>query len=144
MFRWQCVPTLSAGTLPLCGILQAREKLLSLDTMEELHTYLVNFDALGSIQKVNELAKQAVLLFKKHSPSSMRHTILFKHSCIIDAQLVGDRWWVPETPARPDVSTLVRHRLVASAGWSRLVAPAVVATGAAVAIALMSGPGNNG
>jgi hypothetical protein len=112
--------------------------------MEELHTYLVNFDALQSEKRVNELAREAVLLFRRHPPHRMRHAVHFKHSCIIDAELVGDRWWTPETPARPSVAAVVRERMAASAGWGKVVAPAMLATGAAVAVAVMLGPANNG
>jgi hypothetical protein len=125
-------------------ILQARSKLLSLETMEELHTYLVNFDELKNEKRINVLAREAVLLFRRYPPHSMRHAVHFKHSCIIDAELVGDRWWIPETPARPSVAAVVRARMAASAGWGKVVAPAMLATGAAVAVAVMLGPANNG
>ena len=78
-------------------------ELLARDTMEELHTFLVNFSPFAAAPSIEVLINKAVHLINEHPPRRMaaRCGRRFVHCCTIEAKLVGGAWWVPETPPQP-------------------------------------------
>jgi hypothetical protein len=91
------------GQAHLLGVacMQVREKLLALNTMEDLHTFLVNFNVFESTGvTVDEMARRADTLMRTHPPLRLyrRRGVRATHSCIVEAKLEGDTWWVPEQP----------------------------------------------
>eukprot|EP00892_Ulva_mutabilis_P002239 jgi/Ulvmu1/12015/UM083_0028.1 len=84
-------------------ILKVRSKLLSTETMEELHTFLVNFNIYKNGMTVDDMAMQAVKLIHDFPPERAYKKAQFRavHSCTVEARLVQNTWWVPESPAKP-------------------------------------------
>ena len=76
---------------------------MQLQSMEELHTFLVNFKPFTEATDINALASKAVKLLRVAPPAQMarRCRARFAHCCTIEAQLVSNAWWVPETPPAP-------------------------------------------
>jgi hypothetical protein len=121
-----------------CGA-QVRAKLLALDSMEELHTFLVNFSILDVAPSVDELACRAVALLRAHPPERIHHhTRCRLHSaCAVEARLIGDTWWVPEEPStHPLQGYLPGPGSLASLG---LTGRGPVALGAAAAVGVGAG-----
>lgn len=80
---------------------QVRDKLMQLHTMEDLHTFLVNFNVFESTGvTVDEMARRADALMRAHPPMRLyrRRGIQANHSCTVEARLEGGTWWVPEQP----------------------------------------------
>lgn len=73
------------------------------ETMEELHTFLVNFDICSNETSVDEMAMRAVKLIHAFPPERVYKNAQFRavHSCTVEARLVQGTWWVPESPAKP-------------------------------------------
>lgn len=74
--------------------------------MEELHTFLVNFNIYKSGVSVDEMAMRAVKLMQCHPPERVYKKSQFTavHSCTVEARLVQSTWWVPESPAKHLIS----------------------------------------
>lgn len=74
--------------------------------MEELHTFLVNFNIYKNGMTVDEMAMQAVKLIHTFPPERVIKKARFRavHSCTVEARLVHNSWWVPESPAKPLIS----------------------------------------
>ena len=116
-----------------------RHKILALQTMEDMHTFLVNFNPFSTSLSIDQLVIAAVSLMRDHPPDRMRRhaRIRFVHSCAVEAMLVDNCWWVPETPTpRLDLAS-VASSVAASLALGRVfVGPAAlvcvaVAVGAA-------------
>lgn len=82
--------------------MQVRLKLMEMDTMEDLHTFLVNFNIYKSGVSVDDMAMRAVKLIHSHPPERVYKKSKFAaaHSCTVEARLVQNTWWVPESPAK--------------------------------------------
>ena len=93
--------------------MQAREQLLALDTMEDLHTFLVNFDPFKAAQSMDELAMRSVKLIRDLPPERMaqRCRTQFVHCCTVEARLVNETWWVPEQPPQRSKLDTLRQKV---------------------------------
>ena len=115
--------------------------------MEDLHTFLVNFNPFKAAQSIDDLAMRSVKLMRDLPPERMarRCRAQFVHCCTVEAQLVDDTWWVPEQPPqrsrlielRKSMQPLAQVRLIRV-----LVGPAVVLS-AGAAMWLLGSSGSN-
>jgi hypothetical protein len=119
---------------------QVREELLELDTMEDLHTFLVNFNPYTGSATVDALAMKAVKLLRDLPPERMARRCRgrFAHCCAVEAALVANAWWVPEEPPKRGQAPLARlGSALSDAKVGALVVP-VMAAGAVTVIGLWS------
>lgn len=100
------------------GMLAVRDDILARDEMEDVHTYLVNLDMTALGLTVDELIASAVTLMHNHPPARLLHMKRCTHSCVVDAAIIDDVWWVPEK-AQPTHSRIAS---VSMDGLMRIVA----------------------
>jgi hypothetical protein len=109
--------------------------------MEELHTFLVNFNPFSVNLTIDQLAMHSVKLIRDLPPDRMARRVrgCFLHSCTVDAKLVNDTWWVPEMPPQRLQLPRVIHALGFLPVSRLLVGPAALAGVAAVGLLMWQG-----